>query len=477
MPRRLKPIIGRVKRNALPAVCAVWFAASQASFAQNATYPPGYRFAEVPHPMEEANPTRPASPLPFPAAGEPFFDPEFGTIVSRATDPDGINGRHFYSRLDPFNANQTLILLVTDQGDWNVFHTDAAPYNQSSNHVARLDLGEPRWDHVDPALLWGFDEFSIVTVNTVTMERKTVKNFAEDATIGPLIANAPALYITMGDEGEPSMDFRFWCLALLSDDRLDYVPLRLFTWDREKDRVLGVLGVAEDERSIDWAGMSPLGDWVIIGGDPWNGGRLSGLVFSNPQLDRFQRAANGTAHSDTGLDRNGAEVIVMQNSLTDHIDMIPLSWDVRPVESGGGPADGYAGSGITPLIRLFYSTDSPFGFGCGVHISCNHPGYALVSTHIEPGVPERNWLDRSLVLVDLNPSAPRVFYLAKIRNTTQTYWEETHGVISNGGSRVVWASNWGIDPGSARMFLMQIDMPPGWSEWDAPAGDWRLHGK
>jgi hypothetical protein len=59
---------------------------------------------------------------------------------------------------------------------------------------------------------------------------------------------------------------------------------------------------------------------------------------------------------------------------------------------------------------------------------------------------------------------PRAFYLAKVYNTTGSYWEETHATITTDGSRVIWATNWGQNVGQEEIFLMQLDMPPNWRE-------------
>lgn len=130
--------------------------------------------------------------------------------------------------------------------------------------------------------------------------------------------------------------------------------------------------------------------------------------------------------------------------------MLPLSPDTQPIPEAGGS---YEGTDRVPLLRLFHASDSPTGPNSGAHISCNAPGYCLVSTHIEPGVPERNWLDRTNVLIRLDPDTPRTFYLSKTYNTTREYWQETRGATSKDGSRAVWACNWNRDPGSEEVFL------------------------
>lgn len=424
-------------------------------------YPADFHFIEVADPLSGGNTTYTLSAASLPSVGAAFFDPCFGTIQTRTTQTDGINSRHEYARIDPFNVDQALILLVSDQGGANVYHTGTMPYNQAGNLVRYVDVAEPRWDHTNPALLWGLDGFKIVTMDVLTTDTKTVvKDFEQDAVLGPIIAAQPVYRITCQDEGEASTDRRYWAFMLQADDRADYQPLYLFSWDRTLDQVEGVYPLTASERSIDWVGMSPLGNYVLVGGDAENTPNTAGLTMANRAFTQFHRLTYATGHSDVGLDSQGYEVIVMQNSLTDHVDLIPIDWSTQPILESGGS---YGGTGIVPLIRLYYDNESPYGLQSGVHISCNFPGYAVVSTHLGPALADRNWLDRTIVLARLNRAQPKVCYLAKIHNTTQDYWEETHAAITNDGQTVVWADNWGLNVGSDQMFLIQLDMPPKWS--------------
>jgi len=427
-----------------------------------AEYPPGFTFVEVPDPLCGDNPVYPEPEMPMPGTGVAFEDACFSTLLTKVTEADGINGRHEYSRFDPFNADGSMILLVDEDGDYAVYRTDLMPYNQPGNLVRRTsELQEPRWDRGDPELLWGLSGFQIVRDDVVTGEREVVKDFSNDPAIAPILAAEPDLYrVTMRDEGEASYDRRYWALILQGSEE-DYRPRYILCWDRERDEVLGLYEVQPGESDIDWVGMSPLGSWVLIGGMDGNSGNIVGLTMADRRLREFHRIDYTTSHADVGLDVNGSEVVVMQNSQTDFVDMLPLSPDTEPILEAGGS---YEGTNRIPLLRLFYDSESPMGLSSGVHISCNADGYCLVSTHIEPGVPERNWLDRTNVLVRLDPDEPRAFYLSKTYNTTAAYWEETHGALSNDGSRMVWACNWNRDPGTEEVFLLQLDMPRDWRE-------------
>ncbi len=120
-----------------------------------------------------------------------------------------------------------------------------------------------------------------MTLEVTTGKTTVIKDFARDPVIGPLIKSEPDLYrVTTKDEGESSCDKRYWALLLQGsndDHRLRYI----FCWDRQEDRVLGVHKIAPEDRNVDWVGMSPLGNWVIIGSEFDNTGKLIG-----PQIRR-----------------------------------------------------------------------------------------------------------------------------------------------------------------------------------------------
>jgi len=412
----------------------------------------------VPNPLSRENPVFRQLPQPLPDVGKPFGDSRFGTQFTRVTRRPGI--RHEYARFDPFNEDQSMILLLAPgQGQFSVWRTRSMPYDAEANLVRAVDLEEPRWDREDRNLLWGTQGFRILTVDVASGRTTTIKDFAADPKTGPLIRSEADLYrITMKDEGESSLDKRYWAFAL-QGSKDDYRFRYLLTWDRKTGQVLGLYKVSAEEREIDWVGMSPLGNWVLISADAVNKGRLVGVQIADKTLTRFHRIDYSGAHGDVGLDVAGREVLVTQNTRTDHIDMLPLDLKTKPILENGGS---YEGTNRTPLVRLFCASESPVGLNSAVHMSCNAPGWCVVSTYIEPNVKEQNWLDRSIILVRLDPRKPQAFYLAKIHNTTKVYWEETHASISNDGSKVVWAANWDQNVGKEQCFLMQLDVPPSW---------------
>lgn len=425
-----------------------------------AQYPNNFTFIKVPDPLAGTNQPYSLVNNALPDLGEPFFDLRFGTIITRTTDANYIHGRHEYSRFDPFNKDKSMIILDPD-ALWNIYSTNTFPYNQSSNLIRTINLEEPRWDPNDRNLIWGTNESTIQLINVSTGQITVIKDFSQDPVISPLINVGNVYRITMMDEGESSIDKRYWAFYLQGNEQVDYNQLYIFTWDKNTDTILGLYEIPANENKLDWVGMSPLGNWVLIGGDYDNGGNLAGLTMANRELTQFHRLDYTTAHSDVGLDIAGNEVIIMQNTMTDYIDLIPIDLQTQPILEAGGS---YDNTNRSPLVRLFYSNESPFGMQSGIHISCNIPGYCVVSTFTEPNLPEQNWLDRTIVIVRLDEQNPQAHYLAKLYTTAGSYWEETQATITNDGSKIVWASNWGQNVGNEQVFLMQLDMPSNWSE-------------
>ncbi|MEP0848603.1 MAG: hypothetical protein HRF50_17495 [Phycisphaerae bacterium] len=411
---------------------------------------------EVPDPRSGDNPRYALVAAPTPEPGGSTADSRFGTSQTRVVGGEGL--RHEYSRFDPFNRDGTLILLLAIAGEWRIYRTQSVPYDRDGSLVRIVEVAEPRWDPENPDVLWGLRAFQVVRASAASGEITVVKDFALDAQIAPILAANPDLYrITTREEGETSLDKRFWAF-MLQGSADDYRPRYLFTWDREEDRVLGVYALSLAESRIDWVGMSPLGNWVVVGADWDNGGGKSGMLIADREFAQFRQIDYDAGHSDVGLDSAGNEVLVLQSNRTDSLDMVALGAETVPVEAG----QSYAGTGRVQLVRLFYDSASPLGLRSGVHISCNAPGWCVISTFSEPDAPEQNWLDRTITLARLDAAAPRVFYVAKVHGTAGAYWEETQASLSADGARVVWATNWGQNVGQDRVWLMQTNLPTAW---------------
>ncbi len=421
---------------------------------------PELHLVEVPDALSPTNPQFALPATAAPGPGDIVADADFGTTQRRITATLGM--RHEYAKFDPFNADQSLMLqMYIPDGSWRVYRTVSAPYDTDAQLAATVDMEEPRWDPADPNLLWGTRDFQILKLDIRQPNLpEVVKDFAQDGTIKPILdAHADLYHITMYNEGESSTDKRYWALALQGSQD-EYRARHLFTWDRLTGNVLGTYTLPLSQSDIDWVGMSPKGNWVLIGGLDTNAAPLTGLTMANRELTQFHRLDFSTAHADVGLDVNGNEVLVMQNVRTDYVDLVPIDLATQPILEPGGS---YTGTNRTPLIRLYYASDAN-GLNSGIHLSCNYPGYCVVSTVLDQGLPAQNWLDRKIVITKLDPAHPRSFYLAHVYGTRGEYWEETQATIANNGSRVVWSTNWNQNVGHIpeRVYDMQTSLPANW---------------
>lgn len=419
-------------------------------------YPADFRFVPVPDALAEVNPRLAHAELAVPKPGVTFRDPVFGTLLTRVTTASIRNGRHEYSRFDPFNADGSLVILGPESR--GIFSTRHVPYNGRPPVMLLGDFDEPRWDPNDPNRLWFTRGKALYTLDVRSRKETHVRDFGREPALRAAMADRRVWRITMKDEGEASRDLRYWAFAIQGGESAGYKMLHLFTWDRTSGRILGQCALKPEEREIDWVGVSPLGTWVLIGGLDNNRGRMRGLTMANLELTRFHPLDHTTAHADVALDLAGREVLVMQNTRTDTIDLIPLSWETRATPEGGG----HEGTGRIPLVRLFYSGDSPHRLVSGIHISGNHAGYVVISTVLELEPRGRSWLDNCIILVRLDALHPRAVYLAQVVSERKDYWEETQASITRDGRAVVWATNFGRHPGKQEVSLMRLDMPPDW---------------
>ena len=425
--------------------------------ANSLDYPVDYTFEQVPDPLSLDNPVYPLIDKKVPSPGKSFYDLYFGTVLTRMTRRRGL--RHEYSRFDPFNANHSLLLMTyQNTGRWWIYRTTPLPCDRPANLVMTLSsqTTELRWDRNLSNIIWGLRDFKIIKIDVETRKETVVKDFAKDKTLAPIIRAETDLFrITTKKEGEASLNNRFWALCLQGqneDGRLRHI----FTWDQQKNKILGVFKLSREEAElIDWVGMSPLGKRVLILGRPASGRILSGLNMADKKFRKFYKLTNRHGHSDVGLDDKGREVIVMVNTCTGYVDLIPLDFTSKPVKTLGD----YEGNGIRPLIQLTSSTRS-------IHISCNYPGYCVVSTFCPPDVQEDNWLDRMIAMVKLDREKPSAYYLAKLYNSRGPgeYVAETKASISNDGTRIVWTDNWSLNVGEEQTFIMQLTMPSAWSD-------------
>lgn len=394
---------------------------------------------------------RQAPDLPEPQPRLPFRDPVFGTCVVRVTDreadvsPDDSSAglKNEYSRVQSFNVDGSLILVMGLQATWYLYDgRTLAPLGQ-------LPFGgpvEPRWDAEDADILYYLEGGRLMAYEVATGEQTLVHDFAADFP-GQSLAAVWTRY-----EGSPSADGRYW--GLMAEDEA-WVTVSFLVYDLRQDKVIArrdVRGTPGAEE-IDSVYITPLGNYFIADfSDHYcEPGRLGtddepcGYMVYDRDLENGRGLLRIGGHMDVALDAQGREVAVFQDIDTDQISMLDL-----------------ASGQVTPLWPIDFSYTS-----VGLHISgraFDRPGWALVSTH-DGDAASHTWMDDQVFAMELEPGG-RVVRLAHTHSLVDEseehdYWAEPHASVSGDFTRVLFTSNWGRS-GTEEVEMYLIEVPPDW---------------
>lgn len=381
--------------------------------------------------------------LPLPSKGEGVRDPVYGTCILRLTDhqrepPEGF-ARNYYSRFQPFNSDETRVLIYARNGHWHLYNPETL------EHEKELDLGggsvEPKWHPSRPEILFLLPNRGglVMYAYDVALEKRVQ---VADFTAVHSIAGHPgakniqhiwpnAARIWTRWEGSPSMDGRYWAFLVETEEE---EPLGLITFDLENNRILGTYDIRHSGKP-DHVSMSPKGHFVVAS---WpkeaadcprlrprgNFKKPCGLMAFNRNLSRARGLVRNSSHSDMALDADGREVIVIANYESGYLEMIDL-----------------ASTEITRLWRIYID-----GASTALHVSgraYNKPGWVLVSTYWTKD-PEnsRPWYENKLMAVELT-DAPRILNIASIVSKVRTYFSEPHATVNRDFSKILFNANWG----------------------------------
>ncbi len=379
-----------------------------------------------------------------PAPRAPFLDPVFGTCLVRVTDRssdlepgDSSKGiKNEYSRVQSFNADESRILVFTTDGNWYLY--DA----RSLQPLGQLPIGhEPRWDAVDPDLLYFTEETRLMSYRISIGRQQVVHEFADDFP-GQSLAAVWTKY-----EGSPSIDGRYW--GLMAEDQ-DWMTVGLLIYYIDADRVVAIRKTPPAE--IDSVTVSPLGNYLLayydnncehgyLGSD----NNPCGLMVYDKNLANGRGMLRIVGHSDTALNAQGKEVLVYQDIDSDSISMLDL-----------------ASGDITPLWPIDFS-HSAIGF----HFSgqaFRMPGWVLVSTS-NGTHPSSTWMDDQIFAVELVKDG-RVVRLAHTHSLyaediDHDYWAEPHASVNRDYTQIVFTTNWGRS-GSEDVDMYMLKLPTEW---------------
>jgi hypothetical protein len=380
----------------------------------------------------------PAPPLGRPGPGRTVVDPEFGARITRLSNAAGSRLRGvmpYYSKRQCWNADETRLILATGSGGWRLHDGATGALDRG---LGELDLGrtETFWHPTDPDVLLFrrtvSDDNAFFTLNVDTRQSAELYRFADyDA-------------VTTTDEGRPAEDGR--SLALLGQTYFpelnDFVVQDLLLVDGLTGDVVTRTGFPAYD-SIDWACVSPTGNYVVLDYVVEGQGTHSIAVYDRALNPLRAPMPIGEGHSDLGIDANGVEYLVI------HVyDFATNTNKVKRFDLATGAE--------TTLLSLSFATD--------MHFSCVNAAersWCFVSTfddEFRTKAPRDDWFpfENEVFAVKVDGSADvmrfahhrsRAWY-AKGGEPRHTYEAEPHAAVNRSADRLVFGSNWSKAPQS-----------------------------
>jgi len=377
-----------------------------------------------------------------PVKGVPYKDPAYKSCVVRVADheKEGLptQSRNYYSRIQPFNADDSRMLVFSPAGEFHLY--DA----QTTKYIRKLYLGggsvEPQWHPTNPDIVYVLPNQGGMTISSVNVETgaknvvadfrnvKSIHGRSGATSILQVWSNAARLWTHW--EGSPSRDARYWGLMVETSSGS---PLGMITYDLQENVITGVFDYAKDGNGIappDHISMSPSGNYVV---PSWNGNGANcpsrsqlgtrnypcGLMSYTRDFSSAKGLTVRGPHSDIGIDAGGRDVIVAGDYDSGWVEM----WDL--------------GTGQATRLFLIYEN----GNSTAMHISAKNydkPGWFLVSTYMEkaPG-----WYANKLFAVEMK-ATPRILNIAHSYNIVESYYSETHAAVNRDFTRISFNSNW-----------------------------------
>ncbi|HSN22437.1 MAG TPA: hypothetical protein VLS49_17260, partial [Usitatibacter sp.] len=358
---------------------------------------------------------------------EAFREPAFGTCVVRVTEHDAEPPRGFarndYSRRQPFNADDTRLIVADSQGGWYLY--DAATLEPLGLLPGLAGDAEPQWDPKDPDRLYYLPRngvgMKLHELRVAEGSSRVAADFGER--LRRIWPDAAAAWTR--SEGSPSADLRYWAFQV---DDAQWRGVGLFTYDLKTDTILATYDLRRNGRPRpDHLSMSPSGAYVVVSWD--DGPYVFDRDFSHPR-----RIAAKGEHSDIAVGASGEDVYVS-------VDYERRGGPVYMVDLRTGKRTDLFPTYLDHTATAMHFSGKAF----------RKPGWVVMSTYADyrsgSEVQERigphfQWLHRRVFAVELRED-PKIVGLAFHHGIAAKYFTEPHAVANRDLTRVLFDSNWG----------------------------------
>lgn len=344
--------------------------------------------------------------VPVPPLHQEIRDPVFGTAVMRITDPSQLSGksriRHFYSKSNPFNADETRVIMYASDGEIVLY--DTATWRPIKSLDVNDSEPEIQWHPTDPNIFYLMDDSSgeaMYRYDVRTDSQKLVKSFRE--------------YENARGQNEGNMDKsgRYYAMIGSRNDK----PVEAFVYDLVNDKTSKRIPVNE-RMSADWISVSPGGRYVVMMGSD----RSRVYDINMNHLHDLPKGSFG--HGDICHLADGSEALVYDGA--DH--ELDRNRNINIADLATGK--------VRIGVRI--------GWKSTPHVSCrnlNLPGWALISTSGPDDKYPNHDLEIFWLKLDGSGEVRRVAHHRSSRKRGG-YFAESQAVTNRDGSKIIFASNW-----------------------------------
>jgi len=412
----------------------------------------------------------------------PTIDPTFGTIVTRITNDSGqpttpvagvwgADARHVYTDQQPWNADQSLLLVQNrDGGSPSILVLDGSTYEPKFTPCDSAALFDYRWhpsrQHAHELINVTADGLTLswFDVVTCTLTRSWTLPIAVNYGIGSGSGNVSAggRFVALGNERgmfvvdmDPQPPFAPYPAPRIGPVYA-FPPCSLLV-DSPANCAIGTLSITPSGRYLDLkysGGNDTTTDLHRI----FDLDSTTLALTPHPMADASLRCGSFAA-------RPNGWVFPLKHS---DVASDPFDHDEDVIVGGRSCPGSNIGRVVKVRLRDGQVTalTDPLNEAAVSHISTRNldrPGWAYVSYFRAPG----KELNDEIVAVKLDGSGTLEHYVHYHGLTPGCYRCEAHPVPSPDGGRILFASNWALDcgdscgdPSEIKDFVVQAGPPP-----------------
>jgi len=362
----------------------------------------------------------------------PFKDPVFGTTILRLTGPPGAadGANRDYLTANVFNADSTHMLIKDGEGRWTLLDLPDFTFNKYLHDMKSNII--PRWHPVDPHLLYYFEGNNLYIKDLITEQYKALHSFTRFSRV------------TATSEGRLSEDgSRIAVLGLDSKGS----PEELFTYDIKTKLEGPGLELSDPSGEIQWATVTPEGDYVIVGWGRQGTGEFEGTRLYTAAMKPVRQLIDTTHPGKFAHDLDGNHIYVVS------------SVDSKQRQNPNEIIKITVPDGKVSLVQIL---------DCRFHVNISGAasgsrGWVVVSTRRsrkpgceQPGKGGWHPYEGEIYALKIDGSGT-TRRIAHHRNIEGDLTQETHIFVNRDMTLAAWNSNWGqTDPETCDLYAADL---------------------